>query len=299
MFGNKNAVEMNLHYVFVGENIMERRKAFTLVELLVVISIIALLLSILMPTLNKAREQARNVVCASNVKQVVTALVVYAAGNDDYVIPANTKGKLQPWDSKVAPYFGTKSNDSLKAYLKCPQDKKPRLRDNTGKFDEWQGSKAMARSYAPNIGLGGYNPHFGTGKIGEPVRMCSIKKPHSILMIVEQQIGCDDENYGRTANTFTGNVQGTDHFSWSFAPPCVKGFWNYRQKISTKGDQHKNGGNWGYVDGHVAWYGYDYTAIEKYGKEYQTHLVSASVALGHAFKNGPVWPESWWGGPLQ
>jgi prepilin-type N-terminal cleavage/methylation domain-containing protein/prepilin-type processing-associated H-X9-DG protein len=298
MFGNKNAVEINLHYVFIGENIMERRKAFTLVELLVVISIIAMLLAILMPSLNKAREQARKVVCASNIKQILLALGAYTVENDGCIIPANTKGDPRPWDSKVAPYFGAESDDSLKAYLKCPSDKKPRLRDNTGMYDEWQGSQAMARSYGPNIGLGGYNPHFGSGR-GDPTRIHSIKKPHTILWIVEQQIGCDDENYHPNPRTFTGNVQGTDSFSWSFAPPCVKGFWNYRFKISTKGDQHKDGGNWGYLDGHVAWYGYDYTAMEKYGQEYQTHLVQASVALGHAFKNGPVWPESWWSAPLR
>lgn len=59
-----------------------KKKAFTLVELLVVISIIALLLSVLVPALRKAREQARKIVCLSRQKQIITAIGAYAACND-------------------------------------------------------------------------------------------------------------------------------------------------------------------------------------------------------------------------
>lgn len=55
-----------------------KETGFTLVELLVVISIIALLLAVLMPSLNKARENAKRVVCASRMKNIVPALFVYA-----------------------------------------------------------------------------------------------------------------------------------------------------------------------------------------------------------------------------
>ncbi|OHB49640.1 MAG: hypothetical protein A2Y10_05630 [Planctomycetes bacterium GWF2_41_51] len=93
--------------------------AFTLVELLVVISIIAVLLAVLMPALSKARESAKGVICGTRLKNVGLALEFYSKDWDGHIMPyyrpSEPTGIGRYWIGKLLKYFPTQkmaSSDS-------------------------------------------------------------------------------------------------------------------------------------------------------------------------------------------
>lgn len=100
-----------------------RKKAFTLIELLVVIAIIALLLSIVMPALGRAKVYAQRIICSNHLKQQSLGTILYSNENDSYV---PTSG-LGPWlwdtsfwmTNELSRYAGFTENDT---YF-CPANK--------------------------------------------------------------------------------------------------------------------------------------------------------------------------------
>ena len=69
-----------------GSLMVYTKKAFTLIELLVVIAIIAILMGILMPALQRVKEQARDQICVSHLKTIGLGVIMYADDND-YKMP--------------------------------------------------------------------------------------------------------------------------------------------------------------------------------------------------------------------
>ncbi|GJM25680.1 MAG: hypothetical protein DHS20C16_20950 [Phycisphaerae bacterium] len=85
-------------------------RGFTLVELLVVISIIALLVSILLPSLQKARDSAKRIKCSANVRGITQAGLTYAADDRlEFAIPINKADATQPESYRSVYAYGGKS----------------------------------------------------------------------------------------------------------------------------------------------------------------------------------------------
>lgn len=223
---------------------MRKKSAFTLVELLVVMGIISILIAMLLPALNKAREAALTVKCASNLRQIGQAMQMYLNDNRQVFPPPGRNNAsaadffpshtyLRYWQWYLAPYLGHHEGPGVTVggqyarlidtfgpgHLSCP------VKDGMHIYG------APWHSYGMNVALGPSNP-FPPHKYYW-LRATQLRHPEQTLLMSEG---------GVTANTgVLQNVVGLDK-SW-IVQPFPKGWHNGH-----------NGNNILWVDGHVTYW---------------------------------------------
>ena len=217
---------------------MTRTKAFTLIELLVVISIIAVLLSVMMPALNAAKKRAESVTCLSNMRQIGLAANLYAEAYDDYVPRGSGSGGYL-WFVLFMPYLGHEQNDG-----------------------DYRNVDIYRCDSFPNRGAGLYNvPNSlqtvcyvmndwspSGSWISEPTKLSKFRRPNSTIYLADNEAGdwrpiIEHEN--------SSDIARCDIFDDGHMPDSESHDITYGRRIAR--ERHRDGCNALFVDWHSSW----------------------------------------------
>ena len=240
-----------------GKGSKGRRVAFTLVELLVVIGIVALLMALLLPALRKAREYAKLVQCASNMRQIVGALHAYASSNKQkFPVNISTPAPGEFWYDQERigrhlTYTPPPNSSRPGGAFVCPNDDRSVL---SYAMNVWASSKVdpLIESVSPARGT----------------RWSSnVRNGSQMILLIEAWSGFGSQATGYYTTPYAGWMATTPGRSWGvgggLSPLYAAGRWGLVNcEVSFIRHRNFNGPgrgtqplgrvNIGYADGHVA-----------------------------------------------